>query len=43
MSTKVGLTEHLGRQVSLVGRPGMCRGESIFKVIKLTIVDMSCR
>jgi hypothetical protein len=43
MSTRVGLTEHLGRQVSLVGRLGMFRGESIFKVIKLTVVDMSCR
>ncbi|HEY7171879.1 MAG TPA: hypothetical protein VH417_13610 [Vicinamibacterales bacterium] len=43
MSTRVGLTEHLGRQVSLAGRQGTFRGEAIFKVIKVTVVDMSCR
>src|SRR5262245_38472380 len=43
MSTRVGLTEHLGRQVSLVGRQGVFRSAPVFKVIKLDIVDMSCR
>jgi hypothetical protein len=43
MSTRIGLTEHLGRQVSLLGRQGTFHGEPIFKVIKVTIVDMSCR
>jgi len=43
MSTRVGLTEHLGRQVSLVGRQGVFRGAAVFKIIKLDIVDMSCR
>jgi hypothetical protein len=43
MSTKIGLTEHLGRQVSLAGRTAMFRGEPIFKVVKLAVVDMSCR
>jgi hypothetical protein len=42
MSTKVGLTGHLGRQVSLVGRPGTFRGGSIFKVDKLAVVATSC-
>jgi hypothetical protein len=42
MSTRIGLTGHLRRKVSVDGRRATFRGEPVFKVQKLTVLASSC-